>query len=43
MPSQLRAPSRSPNSSAEATETKIGAAAPRMPAFSVVVYCRPQY
>ena len=43
MPSQLPRPRRSPNSSAEATETKIGAAAPRMPALSAVVYCRPQY
>ena len=31
------------SSSAEATETKIGAAAPRIPALSAVVYCRPQY
>ena len=43
MPSQLSGPSRSPSSSAAVRATKIGEAAPRMPAFRAVVCLSPQY
>src|SRR6267378_7275172 len=43
MPSQFGGPSRSPRRSAAVRATKIGEAAPRIPAFSAVVYLSPQY